>query len=153
MKFIIALLAMTSVAALAADSVNNAATNAAKNVSSGAMPSAGTTALPPGHPPTPPAAAHGAGGHGAAGAADMGKSDAPLSKKGKVLSVLDAKQFTYIEIQDGKEKRWLVSPAITLKPGSTISYADGEVMAKFHSKSLNRDFSNVLFTTRVVADK
>ena len=111
---------------------------------------AGSTAaapLPAGHPALPPS------GHAAAGAADMSKADAPLTKKGKVVSVLDAKQFTYIQVQDGKNTQWIVSPAIALKAGSMIRFADGEVMAKFHSKALNRDFTNVLFTTRVVIDK
>jgi len=92
-------------------------------------------------------------GHPVAGAADMSKADAPLTKKGKVVSVVDAKQFTYIELQDGKKTLWIVSPAIAVKAGNMIRYADGEVMAKFHSKTVNRDFSNVLFTTRVVIDK
>lgn len=142
MKTIIAALALAAISAasIAADSAN-----VAKSAPAPATPA--TTALPAGHPTTLPA------GHPAAGAADMGKSDAPLTKKGKVLSVLDAKRFTYIEVQDGKKTQWIVSPVIAVKPGNAISYADGEVMAKFHSKALNRDFSNVLFTTRVVIEK
>lgn len=153
MKTIIAFLALTtvSIASIAADSVNPAANSAAAK--SATTP--GTAALPAGHPTTPPSG-HPAtmpSGHGAAGAADMSKSDAPLTKKGKVVSVVDAKQFTYIEVQDGKKTQWLAAPAIAVKAGNMISYADGEIMAKFHSKALNRDFSNVLFTTRVVVDK
>ena len=105
-------------------------------------------ALPPGHPTAAMPA-----GHGAAGAADMSQTNAPLTKKAKVVSVVDAKQFTYIEVHDGKKSLWIAAPAIAVKAGDTISYADGEVMAKFHSKALNRDFTNVLFTTRVVIDK
>lgn len=131
MKTIIALLALAAISAasMAADSANNAA------------------ALPSGHPAMPPS------GHGSAAAADMSKADAPLTLKGKVVSVIDAKQFTYIEAQDGKKTQWVVSPAIAVKPGNTIRYANGSIMDKFHSKTVNRDFTNVLFTTRVVIDK
>ena len=83
----------------------------------------------------------------------MSKATAPLTKKGKVLSVLDAKQFTYMEIQVAGKSQWLVSPAVSVKAGNNISYAEGDVMPKFHSTALNRDFTNVLFTTRVVVDK
>ena len=133
MKNIIALLLLTtaSVASIAATPV-------------AAAPAA---TVPAGHPAMPPS------GHGSAAPADMTKSEAPLNKKGKVVSVVDAKQFTYIELQEGKKTLWLASPAITVKAGNTISYADGEIMAKFHSKALNRDFTNVMFTTRVVVDK
>ena len=92
-------------------------------------------------------------GHGSAGAADMSKADAPLTRTGKVVSTLDAQQFTYIEVKDGKKTQWVVSPAIAVKAGNTIRFADGDVMAKFHSKTLSRDFTNVLFSTRVVIDK
>jgi len=133
MKTIIALLSLAtlSVASIAAEPAATAPAATA----------------PAGHPMMPPS------GHGAAGAASMSKSDAPLTKKGKVVSVVDAKQFTYLEVQEGSKTRWIASPAIAVKAGQVVTYADGEVMAKFHSKTLNRDFSNLLITTRVVIDK
>ena len=100
-------------------------------------------ANPPASPP----------GHPTGMAAGVGKSDAPLAKKGKVLSSVDAKSFTYIEVQDGARKLWVVSPTVVVKAGNTISYADAPVQAKYHSASLNREFTNVVFTTRVVVDK
>ena len=47
-------------------------------------------------------------GHGV-GAADMSKTDVPLNRKGKVLTVVDAKQFTYFEVQDGAKTLWVVA--------------------------------------------
>jgi len=99
------------------------------------------------NPPTSPP------GHPTGMAAGTGKPDAPLSKKGKVLSSVDAKSFTYIEVQDGAKKLWVVSPTVAVKAGNTISYADAPVQAKYHSASLNREFTNVVFTARVVVDK
>ena len=99
------------------------------------------------NPPAAPA------GHPTGMAAGMAKPDAPLTKKGKVLSSIDAKSFTYIEVQDGGRKLWVVSPTVTVKAGSTISFADAPVQAKYHSASLNREFTNVVFTSRVVIDK
>src|ERR1035437_1231805 len=107
-----------------------------------AMPAAG---MPAGHSAVPP-------GHGAAGPADMTKSTIPLNKKAKVLTVIDAKQFTYFEVQDGGKNIWVASPAIAVKPGNTVSYADAPPMAKYHSSSLNRDFNNIVFTARAVVE-
>lgn len=99
------------------------------------------------NPPAPPP------GHAAGVSAAMSRSDAPLTRKGKVISSIDAKSFTYMEVQDGSKKLWVVSPSVEVKTGNTISYADGPVQAKYQSASLNREFTNVLFTTRVVVDK
>ena len=118
---------------------------------------ADTPATPAGHPAMPAGgmpAGHSAvpAGHGAAGPADMSKSDIPLTKKGKVLTVIDAKQFTYFEVQDGAKTLWVASPTIALKPGNTVKYAEAPVMTKYHSPSLNRDFNNIVFTARAVVE-
>ncbi|MDD5175725.1 MAG: hypothetical protein PHQ05_04805 [Sterolibacterium sp.] len=98
-----------------------------------------TTALPASHP--------------VSGAADMAKTETPVTKKGKVLSSIDTKGFTYIEVQDGNKKFWVVSPTITVKAGNTIAYADAPVQARYHSPSLKRDFTNVILSTRVTIEK
>ena len=122
-------------------------------------PSATTAPLPAGHPPMPnaaPGATPGAKaptGHPTAAPADMSKATAPLNRKAKVVSVLDAKQFTYMEVQDGAKKLWLVSPALAIKKGDTVAYADSDLVPKFHSSTLNRDFTNVVLTTHAVVDK
>lgn len=102
--------------------------------------------------PTAPAAAATPAGH-PVGTVDMNKATVPLTKKGKVLAVVEAKSFTYINIQDGKKKLWVVSPTIAVKKDDMISYADAALQKKYHSTSLNRDFTNIVFTTRVVVDK
>lgn len=100
-------------------------------------------APPPGHP-TP------------AAAADMmklpkGTSDADLPQKGKVLSTIDANEYTYIEVEQGKNVVWVAAPKTApLKKNSMIRYEDGAVMSNFHSKLLNRTFSQVTFVSRVV---
>lgn len=101
----------------------------------------------------PPTAANAPPGHPGAGTVDMNKTETTVTKKGKVISSMDTKGFTYIEIQDGNKKTWLVAPTVAVKNGNMISYADAPLQAKYHSPSLNRDFSNIIFTTRVVVDK
>ena len=111
--------------------------------------------MPGGHPamgaPGAAPGGHGmaAGGHGGAEAAD---AQVP-NKKGKVLTVLDAKTFTYLEIEDGGKKQWLAAPALAVKVGDKIAYVDAQVQPKFHSNLLNRDFTNLVMTTRAVVEK
>jgi len=102
------------------------------------------------NPPVAPAAPP---GHPAAGPGDANKTEIPLTKKAKVVSSVETKGFTYIEIQDGNKKLWLAAPTVAVKPGNMISYADAPVQAKYHSPSLKRDFTNIILTPRVVVDK
>ena len=113
------------------------------------------TANPPAAAGTPPghsAAAGAPAGHPTAAPADMNKAEIALTKKAKVVSSIDTKGFTYIEIQDGNsnKKLWLAAPSVAVKSGNMISYADAPVQAKYHSPSLKRDFTNIILTTRVV---
>ena len=100
---------------------------------------AGALALaapPPGHP-TP------------AQARDMLLPDQPsrkdLSNEGRVVSTLDANEFTYIEVSRAGAVEWLAAPLVAIKPGSTIRFEDGSVMSNFHSKLLQRTFSSIRF--------
>lgn len=81
--------------------------------------------------------------------------DAALPNTGKVISTINASQYTYIEVAQGKQVLWLAAPAIAVKKNNTIRFEDGAEMTNFHSKSLNRTFPNIRFINRVVvtADK
>lgn len=148
MKALVASMILAAASALAL-AAGPAASPAANPAAPPAAPApAAAAAAPAGHPPTAMPS-----GHGAAGAADMSKVTTPLNKKGKVLTVLDAKQFTYMELQDGAKKLWLVSPTLAVKVGNTVSYTDAEMSPKYHSKILNRDFTNLVMTSRAVVDK
>jgi hypothetical protein len=72
-----------------------------------------------------------------------------LPNKGKVLSSIDANDFTYIEVDRAGSKVWIAAPKMALKPGSTIRYEDGSVMSDFYSKLLKRTFPSVMFVGQV----
>ncbi len=74
-----------------------------------------------------------------------------LTQTGKVVSTIDAKEYTYIEVAQDKKTFWLAAPAIKLKKDTVIRFEDGAVMNNFHSKVLNRTFDSVMFVNRVVA--
>jgi len=99
-------------------------------------------AAPTGHPSTPMSA-------------DMLKApkntpDADLPLKGKVLSTVEATEYTYIEVAKGKEVMWLAAPKVALKKDAVVRFEDGAVMTNFRSKLLDRTFPSVMFVNRVV---
>ena len=97
-------------------------------------------APPPGHP-------------SAAQAIDLLLPTKPASKdltlQGQVMSTLDANEFTYIEVQRADRAEWIAVPLMALKPGSTIRYEEGIVMADFYSKLLQRTFPSVRFVGQI----
>jgi hypothetical protein len=72
-----------------------------------------------------------------------------LSNEGLVVSTLDANEFTYIEVSRAGAVEWLAAPLMAIKPGSTIRFEDGSVMANFYSKLLQRTFSSIRFVGAV----
>ena len=91
-------------------------------------------------------------GHPPMGAAKDGKGapEAALPQKAKVLSAIDAGQYTYIEVTQNKKSLWLAGTKVAVKKGDVIRFDDGMVMTNFNSKTLNRTFPAVTFVNRVV---
>ena len=107
-----------------------------------AVAASSTFAAPPSGHPTP------------AAAAEMMKlppvSDAELTRKGKVVSTIDANEYSYIEVTEGKNTLWLAAPLTKLKKDDVIRYDDGAMMTNFYSKLLKRTFPSVMFVNKVL---
>lgn len=80
---------------------------------------------------------------------DKPPAAAELPNQGKVVSSIDANDFTYIEVDRGGRTEWIAAPRMALKAGSTIRYEDGSVMTDFYSKLLKRNFPSVMFVGHV----
>jgi hypothetical protein len=68
-----------------------------------------------------------------------------------VIESLDSGGYTYMKVQDGKKRYWIAMTQRIVKPGDTITYTEQGWMKKFHSKTLNRTFENILFAGDVTA--
>lgn len=74
--------------------------------------------------------------------------------KGKVLEVMDASIYTYMQVSSDKGPVWIAaSKTSSVTKGATISYPDGAVMTNFTSKSLNRTFDKIIFVDKVKVEK
>ena len=76
-------------------------------------------------------------------AAETAKPAAQQS--GKVLEVLQAGSYTYVQLDTGKEKVWLAGPTSQVKPGERVAFLPGMPMTGFESKTLRRTFDLVYF--------
>jgi hypothetical protein len=101
------------------------------------VPSSSSAPLPPGHPAINPAGAM------------SPSSGAELTQKATVISSQDVPQFTYLEVKQGDQTRWLAASTIAVKKGDVIQFDNGSTMTNFTSKTLNRTFPSITFVNRV----
>ena len=72
---------------------------------------------------------------------------------GKVVTTLETKNYTYVQIDTGSKKYWAAGPKTPLKKGSMIAIHTGMPFKNFESKELKRKFDTVYFVGRFVTDK
>lgn len=120
-----------------------------------AMPSTDMmAAAPAGHPAPMPDAAAGYQHPTPAATADMlipqGKArPVALNNEGTVLQNIKAAGYSYLEVQQNGQSRWLAVTQMEAAPGDVVRYEDGMEMKNFHSKTLQRTFPSVLFVGHV----
>ena len=75
---------------------------------------------------------------------------------GTVLSVIDTDMYTYVEVSGKTDKDasvWLAVSKMKVAKGDAVRYGGGAVMNNFHSKTLNRTFSSITFSDKVLVVK
>lgn len=78
---------------------------------------------------------------------------ATLPQTGQVKDVINVAQYTYVEVTQDQQTRWLAGPTVDVKKGDTVHFDDGMEMKDFHSASLDRTFPSVFFVNRIVVGK
>lgn len=72
------------------------------------------------------------------------------SQKGTVVSVINIPEFTYLEVSQGDQTRWIVAASVVdVKKGDTIEFDSGTIVKNFTSKTLNRTFPSIAFVNHV----
>ncbi len=79
----------------------------------------------------------------------MGAAQMALNQQGTVLSTINVPTYTYIEVRQGKNSRWLAATTVALKKGDAIRFDDGMMMTNFYSKTLKRTFPSIAFVSKV----
>jgi len=69
--------------------------------------------------------------------------------KGKVLQVMDAGSYTYLEVEEKGKKLWVAALKAKVAKGDTVEFPDSKPMENFQSKALNRTFDEVYFAEAI----
>lgn len=74
--------------------------------------------------------------------------------QGTVVEVLHSGGYTYLKLSTSGKEIWTAIPeAKEIKQGETVSLMEGMVMKNFHSRTLNRTFAEILFSSGRIGDK
>jgi hypothetical protein len=71
---------------------------------------------------------------------------------GTVNDTMNAGQYTYVEVDTGKEKIWAAAPQFEVKKGQKVIVPDGVPMRDYYSKTLDRTFKTVYFVGAIVTE-
>lgn len=143
---LITALAALTLAACSKDPGNEPFVPPAQTVPSPTFPAPASTALPPGHP---------AIGSGDSSMASADAPDAEQTETATVISTIDIPDFTYLEVQQDNQTRWIAAKTTKAKKGAVIEFDSGSTIENFNSKRLDRTFPSMTFvnTLKVVKGK
>jgi ribosomal protein S17 len=96
----------------------------------------GTGEMPAGHPPL---------GEKAAAGAPAGTAPAGKIFSGTVVDTMNASNYTYVQVDNGKEKIWAAAPQFDVKKGDKVNVPEGMPMKDYKSEALKRTFDTVYF--------
>jgi hypothetical protein len=71
----------------------------------------------------------------------------PAPVTGKVLEAMDAAGYTYINVETETGEKWIAVNQSAVEVGEEVTFMDGMVMQNFFSKSLDRTFPEIIFSS------
>lgn len=74
-----------------------------------------------------------------------GETGVEQTQEATVISTINIPEFTYLEVKQNKQKRWLATSSIAAKKGDVIQFDNGSTITDFRSKKLNRTFPSMTF--------
>ncbi|VAX08328.1 hypothetical protein MNBD_GAMMA26-535 [hydrothermal vent metagenome] len=87
------------------------------------------------------------GAHPSGASSTGGQATVPAGsvQEGQVLSAMDSGGYSYIEVTQDGQVIWLAAPKTSVTKGDTVRYGGGTVMKDFFSKTLEREFLELIF--------
>lgn len=77
---------------------------------------------------------------------DPVQAQTPSATSGSIIETMDASGYTYLLLDIGTEKQWVAIPATEVTVGEKVTFLDGMLMKDFFSKTLNKTFTNIIFS-------
>ena len=66
---------------------------------------------------------------------------------GTVMETMNAAGYTYMQVDSGTASQWVAIPETKIAAGDKVSYDQGMAMENFYSKSLDRSFPSIIFSS------
>ena len=85
-------------------------------------------------------------------AANASVIPAGVGHKASVLDVLQAGEYTYIQVQENGKQFWVATVQAKASKGDIIEFADSPIFPSFQSKALNRTFDNLMMVSGIRND-
>ena len=74
---------------------------------------------------------------------------ATQSHRGTVVESMSAAGYSYIRVEENGDSVWLAAPQTTIEVGQSILWSGGTPMRNFNSRSLDRNFDEIIFVSAV----
>lgn len=82
-----------------------------------------------------------------------GEGKDSVAVSGKAVEVLNGGGYTFVNVEKDGRKQWVAIPDTKVAVGDQVSFAPGNEMQGFESKSLNRKFETIVFSSGPAAAK
>lgn len=70
---------------------------------------------------------------------------------GTIKETMDASGYTYMLVTSAGKDIWVAIPETQVEAGTTVNYYQGMEMKDFNSKTLNRTFDSIIFSSGIAA--
>jgi len=84
---------------------------------------------------------------GSSGGATAGTGTQAVAMSGTVIETMNAGSYTYVHVEQDGLKGWAAIPAAKIEVGSNVAVDPGAVMNNFYSRSLDRTFEQIIFSS------
>ena len=89
---------------------------------------------------------------GRSASSDSGSAaPAAAEKSGTVVETMTSGGYTYVLLEKDGTQSWCAMPETEIKVGEEIAVAPGAPMYNFNSRTLDRTFETIYFTSGVIA--
>lgn len=73
--------------------------------------------------------------------------------KGTIMETFDSGGYTYMKLDTGEGETWAATGRTEVQKDQSVTLKPGPVMRDFHSKSLDRTFSEIIFSSGLVGQE
>ena len=76
-------------------------------------------------------------------------SETGIGISGVITETMNAAGYTYLQLENKGERTWVAIPATKVSTGDEITCLPGMEMRNFESKTLNRTFDTIIFSSGI----